>query len=384
MMSAVHTPGSPPLVITGMHRSGTSLLASLFASAGVSLGTRLIGASRGNDRGHYEDLDFYDFHAAALEANGLRAEGFACVDEIGVPPAMRESAATLVAGKAAAGEIWGWKDPRTSLFLDFWGEVLPEARFVFVFRSPWEVVDSLFRRGDQTFTVNPAAAARVWLHYNRRIVDFHKRNHSRSVLAEVTEVVADPTALFASVRQRLGVAVGEPLPRYEEQLLVRDGRGRREAIIAALLPEAIELYAEMRRLTGQPARTQPQHADAAAVAAEHAIGEWSRAAIAEDGGRRLEAENVAAREALRAAEARCAALNLEKRAIEGRLREVQDVREALAAQVRERVLEESRQARHGEAVWVERAQSRTAPAVPEDRSSVGGWTSRDSTGADHS
>jgi len=50
--------GTRPLVITGMHRSGTSLVASLFAGAGVNVGTRLIGASRGNDRGHWEDLDF--------------------------------------------------------------------------------------------------------------------------------------------------------------------------------------------------------------------------------------------------------------------------------------------------------------------------------------
>ncbi|MCE9630566.1 MAG: sulfotransferase [Planctomycetia bacterium] len=343
MTSSLHAPdGGPPVIITGMHRSGTSLLASLFASAGVSLGTRLIGASRGNDRGHYEDLDFYEFHARALDANGMRAEGFACVDEIGVPSSMRDEAAALVATKAAAGESWGWKDPRTSLFLDFWGGILPEGRFVFVFRSPWEVVDSLFRRGDQTFTANPALAARVWLYYNRRIVDFYRQSQSRCLLAEVTQVIADPAALFASVRQRLGVPVGEPAPRYEEPLLVRDVGARREAIIKALLPEAIDLYAEMRRLAGLPAASRYHPPSGAASIAEHAIAEWSQSAIAEDGRRRLEAEHAAVGAALRAAEARIAALDLEKRAIQGKLREVQDVGEELAAYVQRRVLEESR------------------------------------------
>ena len=357
MMSALHAPdGGHPVIITGMHRSGTSLLASLFASAGVSLGTRLIGASRGNDRGHYEDLDFYGFHARALDANGVRAEGFACVEELAVPATMQDEAAALVAAKAAAGETWGWKDPRTALFLDFWGGILPEGRFVFVFRSPWDVVDSLFRRGDQTFIANPALAARVWLHYNRRVVDFYRRSQSRCVLAEVTQVVADPAALFASVRQRLGVPVGEPQPRYEERLLVRDVGVRREAIIAALLPEAINLYAEMRQLAGLPAASRHQPPSGAAPIAEHAIAEWSQSVIAEDGRRRLEAEHAAVGAALRAAEARIAALDLEKRAIQGKLREVQDVTEELAAQVQRCVLEESQT----EAVEVQPADAHAA------------------------
>ncbi|MEX0670594.1 MAG: sulfotransferase [Pirellulales bacterium] len=322
MMSLVHAGGvAPPVIITGMHRSGTSLLASLFAGAGVSLGTRLIVASRGNERGHYEDRDFYEFHARVLEANGVQPEGFACVDEVAVPSAMRDAAAALVATKAAAGASWGWKDPRTALFLDFWGGILPEARFVFVFRSPWEVVDSLFRRGDELFITNPALAARVWLHYNQRITDFYRRNQSRCVLAEVSQVIADPAALFASVRQRLGVAVGEPAPRYEEQLLIRNAGVGREAIIAALLPEATDLYAEMQRLAGLPVPSRRQEpSDVAASIADHAIAEWSRGAIAET---------------------RSAALDLEKRALQGRLREVEDVGEELAALVQRCLLVES-------------------------------------------
>ena len=122
--------GTRPLVITGMHRSGTSLVASLFAGAGVNVGTRLIGASRGNDRGHWEDLDFYEFHARVLEANGVGSEGFSCAADLIVPPPLRDEAVAVVAAKAAAATPWGWKDPRTTLFLEFWQSLLPEAVFV--------------------------------------------------------------------------------------------------------------------------------------------------------------------------------------------------------------------------------------------------------------
>jgi len=321
--------GARPLVITGMHRSGTSLLASLFAGAGVNVGSRLMGASRGNDRGHWEDLDFYEFHARALEANGVGPEGFACADELLVPPAMRDDAARVVAGKAAAQAPWGWKDPRTTLFLDFWQSLLPEAAYVFVFRSPWEVADSLFRRGDAIFLRHPAFAVRVWQHYDRRIVDFDKAHRSRCGLKDVTQVAANPAAVFAEVRDHLGVQVGEPPARFEEPLLQRDdGRLRRE-VVAAFQPEAVALYTEMRRLAGldESPVDVPTPCDAATMA-EHAIVEWSRAAAAADQAR-------AAAEARLAAEvnARVAELDREKRAAEGKVRELHVLVNELALQI---------------------------------------------------
>ncbi|MFM7137383.1 MAG: hypothetical protein ACKO1M_10005, partial [Planctomycetota bacterium] len=67
---------SPALVIAGMHRSGTSLLAGMCQEAGVRIGDRLLGAYRGNEAGHFEDLDFVEWHQLVLRANGLAPEGF--------------------------------------------------------------------------------------------------------------------------------------------------------------------------------------------------------------------------------------------------------------------------------------------------------------------
>ena len=319
--------GTRPLVITGMHRSGTSLVASLFAGAGVNVGTRLIGASRGNDRGHWEDLDFYEFHARVLEANGVGSEGFSCAADLIVPPPLRDEAVAVVAAKAAAATPWGWKDPRTTLFLEFWQSLLPEAVFVFVFRSPWEVADSLFRRGDELFVRHPAFAVRVWHHYNRRILDFCTAHAPRCLVTEVTQMVADPAAVFAEVRDRLGVPVGEPPQRFEEPLLRRDDGRQRRAIVAAFQPEAVELYEELRRRAGVEASSpeEPLASDAATMS-ERAIVEWSRAA---------------AHQASMAAEARVAAevaariadLERAKRAAEGRSWELQGRIDELALQV---------------------------------------------------
>lgn len=324
-----------PLVITGMHRSGTSLLASLFAGAGVHVGTRLIGASRGNDRGHWEDLDFYELHARILEANGVGNEGFSCTADLIVPPPLRDQAAAVIAAKAVATP-WGWKDPRTTLFLDFWQSLLPEAVFVFVFRSPWEVADSLFRRGDEIFVRHPAFAIRVWHHYNRRILDFCAAHSSRCLVKEVTQIVADPAAVFAEVRERLGVPVGAPPQRFEEPLLRRDDGRQRRAIVAAFHREAVEVYAELRRLAGieEAVPAEPAVDDAAALA-ELAIVEWSRAAGVAHRAKVAADQAAATVEARIAAEvaARVADLERAKRAAEGRSRELQERIDELALQV---------------------------------------------------
>jgi hypothetical protein len=136
-------------------------------------------------------------------------------------------------------------------------------------------------------------------------------------------------AVFAEVRDHLGVPVGEPPARFEEPLLQRDDGRLRRDIVAAFQPEAVTLYTEMRRLAGLDDSTSdaPSPGDAATVA-EHAIVEWSRAASATDQAR-------AAAEARLTAEvtSRVAELDREKRAAEGKVRELQVLVNELALQI---------------------------------------------------
>ena len=64
-----------PVVVVGMHRSGTSLTASILGSAGLHLGDSLVPAGHGNAEGHFEDLEFVELHRAALEAFGHDPDG---------------------------------------------------------------------------------------------------------------------------------------------------------------------------------------------------------------------------------------------------------------------------------------------------------------------
>lgn len=265
----------PAVVIGGMHRSGTSLLASLFEGAGVSIGCRLLGDGNGNEAGHFEDIDFHDFHERALIGNGLPAEGFTSSAEPQIPETLRAEAAALVAARRGAGGLWGWKDPRTTLFLEFWAGMLAEARFVFVFRRPWEVVDSFFRRGDPTFVYNPLLAVRVWLHYNRLILRFVASHPDRCLVRETTQVATAPRRVFAAIRRQFGVPVGEPPERFRPEMLSSDAEGRQAALVAASCPEAIEVYHQLCHEAG----SSPTGHDVSRLStAEIGVIEWARAA----------------------------------------------------------------------------------------------------------
>lgn len=282
-------PEAPALVIAGMHRSGTSLAAALVASAGIHLGDRIMGPERGNIKGHFEDLDFYELHQRTLAANGLAATGFTCQTSINVPPEFEDAFAELVALRRGLGQPWGWKDPRTTLFLEAWQQKIAEARFLLVFRRPWEVIDSLFRRGDTDFRLNPQLAADVWLAYNRRIHDFFLTHRDHCLLVETTFVAHHPAALIADVGRLLGIELRTPAEHYEPGLLLEDTSLDRVGLVRQMLPAAIDLYDSLHSLSADHAGPTSHSIPAAGAGTfsrdellDAAVIQWMRAARAED------------------------------------------------------------------------------------------------------
>jgi hypothetical protein len=198
------------------------------------------------------------------------------------------------------------------LFLDYWNAILPAARYVFVFRRPCEVVDSLFRRGDETFAGNPVFAAEVWLHYNRTILEFASRHRNRCLVVEVDRVATDPRGVFAAIRSQLGIALAAPPDLFEPRLLVRDGDPGHALAIRACLPEAEEVYRELRSLAGADpvAEAGADDVDHAALG-RRLLGEWRRTRRAEALVAELLPQLAWAREA--AAKATAAATRLRSR-----------------------------------------------------------------------
>ena len=268
---------APVLVITGMHRSGTSVITAAFASAGLDVGPRLMPAAQGNPHGHFEDLDFVSLHERILRANGIAREGFTVAVDIPVPPSLSEEARTLIEQRREGGKAWGWKDPRTTLFLEWWADLLPDARFILLVRSPAEAIDSLFRRGDDAFALNPVFALDVWMAYNRRIHEFALAHPDRCLVVDSETAVADPSTVVATVQKRWSISLTEPEMVVDQRLFQRQVIRGRRALVSLLRPDATRLYATLATLAG---RTD---VEAEPAANQHepvvqAVEEWARGA----------------------------------------------------------------------------------------------------------
>lgn len=213
-----------PVVITGMHRSGTSLLASAMQAAGVAIGDDLLGASESNVHGHFEDLGFLDFHEGVFEDHDCTWYDVTPSTNLTISPERREQADTLVAARAHL-PVWGWKDPRTCMFLDFWETLLPQAKFVFIFRRPDEVIASLQRRQDQHLfhhfrgawvlrklgfsTFRARFALEKWTQYNSAIIDFARRRPDRCRVVESTELMSQLPPVIRHMRESWGLPVND-------------------------------------------------------------------------------------------------------------------------------------------------------------------------------
>jgi len=129
-----------------MHRSGTSLIAHWLYNCGLEIGARLLGPGLGNSEGHFEDMDFYKLHLEILRENGLHDSGIIYHAPLKIESIHKEKIKNLVASKCEQFAQWGWKEPRTCLYLNVYREILPDAHYLIIFRYYNAVVISLLKR----------------------------------------------------------------------------------------------------------------------------------------------------------------------------------------------------------------------------------------------
>src|SRR3712207_1291125 len=134
------------LIILGMHRSGTSLVAQWLCKCGLQIGDRLAGPGSGNVEGYFEDLDFLRLHESILINNKLPSTGLITKALMEIDKDSITGLQSLLQFKSNLYQQWAWKEPRTCLFLKQYSNLLPDAKYIVLIRDFNDVVDSLIRR----------------------------------------------------------------------------------------------------------------------------------------------------------------------------------------------------------------------------------------------
>jgi len=231
------------LVISGHPRSGTSFTASLLQSAGLHIGKKLMAPGHGNIKGFFEDLDIVGFHEAVLRSQNIHPVGWTVQEDIPVEDIFLDKAKELISNNAT-NPLWGWKDPRTTLFLDFWEQLLPEANFLLLYRAPWEVADSIYRRGDEFFVHEPELAIKIWISYNQKLLRFYEKFPGRCFIASVYNVSQRASAFIDALNTKFNLNLEMPANDLYEQSLFHTqvSDSHHTSLINTFFPEAIKIY----------------------------------------------------------------------------------------------------------------------------------------------
>lgn len=252
-----------PIIVLGMHRSGTSYLASVLGAMGIHLGSNLLEAAPDNPKGFFEDSDFVTFHSQLLtrilpEQGAGSPVGNILVrnlEPVELLPEERERALQIIAERQQRA-VWGWKDPRTCLLLDFWLEQFPAATLVAVYRHPLEVYASILRRQRLQVMADEPLLIDTWTEYNRRILQVWDQHPGRKILIGAGECFRNPEMLAQRIDAELGMGLTLSacnLPVFEttefHQLPICRGVNR---CFSTVFEEAGRVFDELQRLADVP------------------------------------------------------------------------------------------------------------------------------------
>ena len=242
----------PRVLVTGMPRSGTSLVASVIleAFAKGEGAKRLAGI---------ESQKFQRFHQRTLMGTGVQAEaGFAkwgWTESEQVDTSrfreLEDQAKRLIAAHGRSPNWWGWEDPRSLLFLDYWDQWVENPLYVLVYRYPWDVADSLQRMEEEIFLRNPEYAYRIWEFYNHRLREFYIANADRCLLVSANALPANLNKFLSLMGERLGL---KPLRTRLEPILHKhalktiDGEDPLIDLMAAAWPSGVKLLSDLDAL----------------------------------------------------------------------------------------------------------------------------------------
>ena len=234
------------LVVLGMHRSGTSLLAKACSAAGVWAGANedMLEAQADNPAGFFEHRDLVGLNESLLAE--LDSSWLSPPASLTPASAWLDDARTLIARLLAEGQgQFLLKDPRLCVTWPAWVSVVDTPLLLYVYRSPLAVARSLQRRNHFSLQFG----LELWEYYNRRAllalqqypfvaVAYESLMQEPSRLRKVLEALAaqgfrcDPQqgilALDSTLQHEQAAAVGDP----DTGLLTPQQRGLAELCTA--------------------------------------------------------------------------------------------------------------------------------------------------------
>jgi len=157
------------LLVLGMHRSGTSAFTRVLSMLGYALPFSVSGASKGNEKGHWESAAVAGFNDSVLAELNLKWYSWTAIriESLGSlrKAQIIDDLANTVRADFSLDQDFILKDPRacrlTSVLMPALKKLNVKVKVIIPIRNPLEVAESLFRRDG----ISKGQAVLIWLRY---------------------------------------------------------------------------------------------------------------------------------------------------------------------------------------------------------------------------
>lgn len=249
-----------PIIIIGMHRSGTTLLSRLLRMSGVSM-----GAIRGKKTD--ESLFFQSLNNSLLRfgrASWDNPKPFieavqndqTKVNLVQTLNSILHSPSTIFYNTRFRNLLpdkkyqWGWKDPRNTYTLPLWIDLFPNAKIIHIYRNGIDVANSLSSRtlkspmkGDISLrTMSLDGSLDLWSQYVRRAVSNLELIPAKNKIEiRFEDLIQDPKNEMIRLMKFLNREIDDGI--LEEMI---DKMNKKKVYAFLDDPELIDLYSERK------------------------------------------------------------------------------------------------------------------------------------------
>ncbi len=193
------------IVVLGMHRSGTSLVAGVLHHLGVNMGKEMLGGDRFNPFGHFENKKIIKLNEEILkEAGGSWYAPPSSEKILKVREKFKNKIKEII--ESEKSKLWGFKDPRTSLTIELFLPFLENPYFIVCYRNKREIIKSLIRRDKMNFEY---ASRLIDLYYERITKFFEAHRDLRRINVKYEEMMRKPRVVLEKIICFLDIQVTE-------------------------------------------------------------------------------------------------------------------------------------------------------------------------------
>jgi hypothetical protein len=209
-----------PIVVIGMHRSGTTMVTRLLSKSKVDIGNNLEGNS--------EPKRILIINNQLLRLYGATWDNpqpfidsvWQNDQEVNKLVEIVIKSKAIDKGLNISKEFWGWKEPRTTITFPVWKKIFPNIKVIHVYRNPIDVVLSLYYREYKTLenrkyismkrsihssirVLNPFESISLWEIYTSLALSITKNNNGLDVCYE--KLLTDSDDVLSEMSKYLSI-----------------------------------------------------------------------------------------------------------------------------------------------------------------------------------